>query len=1465
MIERWLNEVEEITAVKKETTDQEIQLALQEEQKAVNQVMDKHHIINHGFEFSIYQQLLPLTKIASKNEQADQPEDQQLEIARLHAIKLSILFGNQNEAIAYLKRFGKGRSHQIVHDACLFSLPASDKWNVEQWQKILAHHHPSTYKDLVVRLWSFADKIEEYQYQNKNLIENDFHNQVVQELSQRFADEFTKLSKTKDNNGNEISTSTAVKKKNIQRKVQIEFVAYLKSQLQIPAVGKLTQEQITELNQRHQFPTREDQIKLQWIETTIIEEYTAKEKKKYGDDLSLLQNQETYVCAKLAKAKGKIKAMVDDKMKNILSPSTPLSFLNDCAKSSLYKRANENPQAAKLFFKNGMQEKDFDHYLSLVPQDDVRHIPNVSIDGKMISSQYQNVYITKLNKDDPRAALLGKLTSCCQWLGGVGEKCAIHGITNPRGGFYVLCKKKSALPTKKDPIIAQCWAWRGEDEALVFDSIESKDDFRKANEANKIMIMDCFTFLAHQLVSEHDVCRVLVGNGGGTPKNIALLSTFAPSIPVDYTGYRDSYTQHILADAQLSPTLLQAHKTNNPLSTLKEHADTASMNKNAIFEWIDLCVVNKKPEWAYFVCPFISSYGLHEENIKKRIELDSQFFELLENPQQMPLSLSLIEEMIQHEINLNFTINKKTTLLHLAVQYGPLQAVKLLVDLGAKTDVKNAEGQTPLVLAFKSNQLEVVNYFLSLAMAGGSPVLHEQSILHLAAEYGFLQVIQSLVETNHVAVDLENNAGFTPLYYAAKQSHLEIIQWLVEHGANINARFKNDETIVDAALQTYDNKKWPIVQWLLDKCAKPGMGLLKEAVSCNKLDFVKLFFSISEQVNANDLEPLTIKAAEKRKWDIVSFLIEKGANANAVSSLFQEPLLHTAVKDKQWDLVVALIKHGCDINIKNDKGKTILQRIVHEYKYQTIVEWDVVKKLIEHGADINIKTKKGYTLLLYAVRCGQWEMTKWLIEHGAEIKTDTRDHRNVLMSAFEYIDYTDWEKNWEMIKYLVQHGADIDQVDQYGETLLHKAAGHNHWDLVEWLLQQGANPQIKDQKGETLLFTYNGCPAHIIQLLAEKHGIDVNEKNNNGMTSLHHSAMYCRSLDSFAALITHGANVNIQDLQGNTPLHVAARYGSLERTEYLAKRMKNVDIQNTEGRTALHCAAEQDQKKNCNLLLSLGADLNAKDHSGNSLLDIVFKHHASSVFNMLVEKHHVDVNMQDQNGHTMLDLILIHHTYWHDSQYLAKDIEQLILQGAKLNNQESQQSLVYRAFWYGKYDLIRCLIVKDWDLCGNEFRIWCSAVQNHRFNMIDILIEKNKIDVNVKDDYGCTALHDCVEYSYHQEMVEYLVHRGANVNEKNNDGNTPLHFAVLKNQWDAVKFLLTQKSDITIKNNAGQTVLDLLSVTTPPADIIETFIKVQQEADNKKLTLNQSSFFFSDVRGDRTLGIVRKTAVSLLP
>ncbi|EAY04593.1 hypothetical protein TVAG_233290 [Trichomonas vaginalis G3] len=179
-----------------------------------------------------------------------------------------------------------------------------------------------------------------------------------------------------------------------------------------------------------------------------------------------------------------------------------------------------------------------------------------------------------------------------------------------------------------------------------------------------------------------------------------------------------------------------------------------------------------------------------------------------------------------------------------------------------------------------------------------------------------------------------------------------------------------------------------------------------------------------------------------------------------------------------------------------------------------------------------------------------------------------------------------------LFEYFLSHGA----------TALHFVARYNFKEIAELLISHGANINEKDNNGETSLHIAiawrdsKKIAEHLIS-----HGININEKSENGETTLH-IAVFNNSKETAELLISHGANINEKNKNGKTALHIAVFNNSKETAELLISHGININEKNKNGKTALHFVARYNFKEIAELLISHGANIDEKDNYGKTAL-----------------------------------------------------------------------------------------------------------------------------------------------------------------------------------------------------------------------------------------------------------------------
>ncbi len=228
--------------------------------------------------------------------------------------------------------------------------------------------------------------------------------------------------------------------------------------------------------------------------------------------------------------------------------------------------------------------------------------------------------------------------------------------------------------------------------------------------------------------------------------------------------------------------------------------------------------------------------------------------------------------------------------------------------------------------------------------------------------------------------------------------------------------------------------------------------------------------------------------------------------------------LHWAVYHDDVKLVDALLSAGAMVNTRNDYGATPLSEAA------VVGNAEVLRKLISAGADIESANGDGQTALMIIARTSNVEAARMLIAHGANV--NAREHwreQTPLMWAAA-------ENQPAMVDLLVRHRAVLDARSQ----------------INEWERQVSSEPraQARPSGGFTPLLyaARRGC-LECVRILA-KAGADVNLKDPDGVSPILMATLNF-NFDIAAFLIQRHADVDKWDLWGRSPLYAAVDMNTL--------------------------------------------------------------------------------------------------------------------------------------------------------------------------------------------------------------------------------------------------------------------------------------------------------------------------------
>ncbi|XP_078583816.1 uncharacterized protein LOC144866328 [Branchiostoma floridae x Branchiostoma japonicum] len=303
------------------------------------------------------------------------------------------------------------------------------------------------------------------------------------------------------------------------------------------------------------------------------------------------------------------------------------------------------------------------------------------------------------------------------------------------------------------------------------------------------------------------------------------------------------------------------------------------------------------------------------------------------------------------------------------------------------------------------------------------------------------------------------------------------------------------------------------------------------------------------------------------------------------------------------------------------------------------------------------------------------------------------------------------------------------------------------------------------------------------------------------MTPLHLAAENGHH-ETVSALLTAGADVNVQNSEQRTPLHLAAEKGHHETVSVLLAAGADVDVQGWKQRTPLHLAAEKGHHETVSALLAPDTDANKQCEwqSTNLHLASWYGHH-ELVSALLAAG--ADVNVRDRHQRTPLHLAAEkgHH----------ETVSALLTAGADVNAQDKwQRTPLHPAAWNCQHETVTALLAAAADVNVQDYEestpLHLAAEKGHHENVSALLA--SGAGVNVQDKWQRTPLHLAAENDVH-ETVSALLVASADVNLQDSGQRTPLHLAAKKGHHETVSALLTAGADVYVGDGLQRTPLHL--------------------------------------------------------
>jgi ankyrin repeat protein len=379
--------------------------------------------------------------------------------------------------------------------------------------------------------------------------------------------------------------------------------------------------------------------------------------------------------------------------------------------------------------------------------------------------------------------------------------------------------------------------------------------------------------------------------------------------------------------------------------------------------------------------------------------------------------------LIEHGADLTFQSPDNQTLLHLAASSGDHQTLRHALEKdAAHIHTMDSLGVTPLHHAAQQGHLKALNLLLEHgAHPNARTATKGATALHLAAENNRLEIARALLESpqaESLNIDAPTGMGYTPLHSAARAGRSELVELLLEHGADPNAR---------------------------DPAGTTPIFVAATVNAARLIDQAKQFDAPG---NVDSLKNL-----QDQSFDypgVIKALAQAGANLT-IHPFTGTHIIEFLAADWRLNPVTARL-----LQLSPNFGRDLdLNKINPAMYAANLGNTEIIKTFLAHDTPITPTNPSLPAPSLVAALSGQPQALEILLENGADPNLVHPSGESALHVAVEHDDP-------HLIETLIRAGANPNLKNRDGNTPLHIAVEKTRLNSVRTLLELGADPDAKN-------------------------------------------------------------------------------------------------------------------------------------------------------------------------------------------------------------------------------------------------------------------------------------------------------------------------------------------------------------------------------------------------------------------